>query len=108
MMAIRGSPDLLMGALEDRFDDSGVSMFAMANLKTADITIELTVFSGDVEAVMAQEKELVDWMEGKRALLLTKQNPVARTRRAAVVGGQQLRISDRIKSQREKTKASAE
>ena len=60
MMAIRDSPDLLMGALEDRFNDSGIRMFAMANLKTVDITIELTVFSGDVEAFMAQEKELVD------------------------------------------------
>ena len=52
MMGIKGSPDQLVGALEDHFHAAGVSMFATANLQTVEIKIELTVFYLDVEAVM--------------------------------------------------------
>lgn len=100
LMVIEDSPDLLMAALEERFDASGVSMFAMANLQTVEITINLTVCFRDVQAVMAQEDELVAWIESKRAHLLTRQSPVARTQRAVVLAGQQLRTSKRIKSQK--------
>lgn len=108
VMAIRGSPDLLMTTLEKHFETSGVIMFAMANLQTVDFTIDLTVFFRDVQAVLAQEKELVDWIESKRTLLLAKQAPATRTRRAAIVTSQATRASGRIRAQKEKAKASAE
>jgi hypothetical protein len=108
MMSIRNSPDLLMAALEDRFENSGVSMFAMAKLRTVDFTIDLTVFSGDVQAVLAQEKELIDWVESKRVLLLTKRTPVARTRRAGAFAAQPTRVSECIRAQRGKGKTSTE
>lgn len=55
----REPPSILMDALEHRFDISGVGMFALAHLHTVDFTIDLTVFNHDVQAVMAQEDELV-------------------------------------------------
>jgi hypothetical protein len=108
MLATRDMPGLLMTALEDRFEKSGVSMFAMTNIQTVDFTIDLTVFFQDVEAVLAQERELVDWVESKRALLLAKQTPVARTRRTGIVPSQPTRASGRIRAQKAKAKASDE
>lgn len=108
MMAIRGSPDLLMATLEKHFETSGVIMFAMANLQTVDFTINLTVFFRDVQAVLAQEKELVDWIESNRALLLAKQTPTVSRRRAGIVAPQPTRVSERIRAQRAKAKASDE
>jgi hypothetical protein len=104
MMGIKGSPDQLVAALEDRFDASGVSMFATADLQTVEIKMELTVFYLDVQAAMEKKDELVAWLEGKRDLLLTKQSPVRRTRRAAAAAGQTLRVSQRIQAQKEKAK----
>ena len=77
-MAVGHSSELLMAALEDRFEASGVSIFAMAKLQIVEITIALTVYFRVVKAVMAREDELVAWIESKRALLLTRQRPVAR------------------------------
>lgn len=108
MLATRNMPGLLMTALEDRFEKSDVRMFATANLQTVDFTIDLTVFFQDVEAVLAQEKELVDWIESKRALLLAKQTPAVSRRRAGIVASQPTRISERIRAQKAKTKASDE
>jgi hypothetical protein len=85
MMHIRRSPDLLMAELEDHFETSHVDMFATGSLQTVDFTIDLTVFLHDVQAAMAQAKELVDWVESKQALLLTKQTPVAHNQRAGTV-----------------------
>lgn len=62
----------------------------------------MTVFFRQVKAVMAQKKELVDWVESKRALLLTRQSPVARTCRAGSEAPQMLRTSERIRAQKEK------
>lgn len=78
VMAVGHSSELLMAALEDRFEASGVSIFAMAKLQIVEITIALTVYFRVVKAVMAREDELVAWIESKRALLLTRQRPVAR------------------------------
>jgi len=108
MWETRGSPQFLMTALEDRFDASGVSMFAMGNFQTVEIAIDLTVHLQHVQAVMAQKDELVAWVESKRALLLTKPTPVARTSRAASEATQSLRFSARIRAQREKEKTSDE
>lgn len=117
MMAIRDSPDLLMAALEERFDASGASLFVAVNLQAVDITINLTVFFRDVQAIKAQGKEIVEWVESKRVLLLTRPTPVlrtrraetvVRTRRAETVVSQPTRVSERIRAQREKEKASAE
>lgn len=108
MMAIRHSPDLLLTTLEEHFDASGASLFAAAILQAVDITINLTVCFRDVQAVLTQDKELVGWVEGKRALLLAKQTPVARTRRAGTVASQPTRSSERIRAQREKADASTE
>jgi hypothetical protein len=106
--AIRHSPDLLMAAREDRFETSGVGLFAKARLQTVDFKIDLTVFLHDVQAVLAQEKELVDWVESKRAILLKNQTPVVSKRRAAPEAPQPLRTSARIRAQKEKAKASTE
>ena len=108
MIAISHSPDLLMATLRDRFDASGVSMFAMANLQTVEIAIWLTVSLPDVQSVMAQGKELVDWVESKRALLLTRASPVARTRRADSEAPQMLRNSERIRAQKEQKNATSQ
>lgn len=108
MMAVRRSPDLLMAELEDHSESSHVSMFAGANLQTVDFNIDLTVFLHDVQAVLAQEKELIDLVESKRALLLTKQTPVASKRRAGTVASQPARLSERIRAQKEKAKVSDE
>ena len=104
MMGIKESPDQLVAALEDRFDATGVSMFATANLQTVEIKIGQTVSYLDVQAVMEQKDELIAWIEGKRDFLLTKQSPVRRTRHAAVAAGQTLRVSQRIQAQKEKAK----
>jgi hypothetical protein len=58
--------------------------------------------------VLAQEKELVDWVESKRAILLKNQTPVVSKRRAAPEAPQPLRTSARIRAQKEKAKASTE
>jgi len=108
MIAISHSPDLLMATLRDRFDASDVSMFAMANLQTVEIAIWLTVSLPDVESVMAQGKELADWVESKRALLLTRESPVARTRRAGSEAPQMLRNSELIRAQKEQTDATSQ
>lgn len=108
MATDRESSDVLMDVLARRFDASGLGMLATANLQTVDITVDLTVFSPNMQAVMAQKDELVDWLEGKRALLLAKQSPVARTRRAGTVPSQPSRISKRIQAQREKAETSIE
>lgn len=97
-----------MAALEDRFEASGVSIFAMANLQKIEIMVGLTVFFRDVKAVMAREKELVDGAETKRTLLLTRQSPVARNRRVAASHSQPQRFSERIRAHREKAEASTE
>jgi hypothetical protein len=104
----RGSPHLLMARLGNRFNASGVSVFAMPNLQTVEIAIELTVYLHDVQAVMAQGDEIVAWVESKRALLLTKKAPMASRRRAGTVASQPSRISERIRAQKEKAKASDE
>jgi hypothetical protein len=101
MMDIQGSPGQLMAALEDRFDASGVSIFATANLQTIDVKIGVTVFHRDVQAITERKEELVDWMGSKRDLLLTRQSPVRRTRRAAAVTEQTLPISQRIQARKE-------
>jgi hypothetical protein len=38
----------------------------------------------NVAPVVAQRKELLDWVESKRSLLLAGQNPVVPNRRAAI------------------------
>ena len=96
----RESHSVLVNALERRFDNSGINMFALANLQKVDIMIDLTVFHHDVEVVMAQGKELFDWVESKRALLLTRQSPVAPAHRAGTEAPQALRILERIRAQK--------
>jgi hypothetical protein len=98
--AISHSPDLLIPALDDLFEASGLSIFAMAKLQTVDITIALTVYPCDVKTVMAQGGELVAWIKSKRALLLTRQRPLARAHRADAQASQPQRISERIRAQR--------
>lgn len=84
MKKIKELPDRLLEALEEQFDDSGASRLTTVNFQTVDITVELTVLYHDVGPVVAQRKELLDWVESKRSLLLAGQNPVVPNRRAAI------------------------
>lgn len=69
---IRGSPSSLLEALESRFNSSGMGMFVLSKLKTVEIKVELMVWHLDVEAVMEQEGQLIEWVEIKRMLLLSR------------------------------------
>lgn len=106
MTDIRGAPDHLINALEECFDESGVSIFAMAQLQAVDVKMDLTVFYRDVEAVMGQKLELIDWVASKRAFLLTRQSPPRRRVGRSVP--HTLRISERIRAQREDAENTAE
>lgn len=69
---IQEAPKKLIEAVEDHFNSGGLTMFRSVALKEVEIVAELSVWHDDGEAVLAQSKELAEWVESKRALLLSK------------------------------------
>lgn len=79
MMSIQDKPDRLIHALDARHERVlGIPMFASANLKKVEIVVELTVWHLDMQAITDQSKQLADWVEGKRAFLLSDQSGLER------------------------------